>query len=536
MIALWMAYATLIAALAGLAAAALEPFARAQRVPLRWLWISAIAASMIVSVAVAIRPATIQRETADGAAKSLPLEAAPRTSAPEQSTLSLDRVLLWSWGAGATLVVVGVVMALWQLARLRRRATSTELEGVAIALTQRVGPGAAPFGSPRIFVPTWATALERRAMRLLVLHEREHLRAGDPRLLLAVTLVAALLPWNLALWWCVRRLRCAMEIDCDARVLAIDRDVQSYGDLLLRVASHRSQPRLTALLTFAESSSPLERRIRTMTERRSLHPLRASALGAVAVAAIAVACETPPPPPVAPTKTSSALAEQSRLSPAAVSMNSDSMGRALTADLNARVPAAVLHASPNDPLLLIYDARGQLLRATRLTGVTEGTRMPIGLMGVGAESIESVDVVKNVDWLPAEARGGIIHVTLKPTGTLRNEGLVSALTRQQKALAPNEVLRLPEVAIKVPVAERALSKKEAAGLGTMAVPLVEIRDSENRLLFTKRMESAGRMTAEENSFADLPAAPDDIARMDVTKPPSVIRIWLKPGAKLRNVK
>jgi hypothetical protein len=155
-------------------------------------------------------------------------------------------------------------------------------------------------------------------------------------------------------------------------------------------------------------------------------------------------------------------------------------------------------------------------------------------MGVDAESIDRVDVVKNVDWLPAEARGGIIHVTLKPQGSLRNAGDVSAVTGQKKVLAPHEVLRLPEVAIKVPVAERLPSKKEAGGPEATTAPLVEIRDPENRLLFSKRMESAGRMTNAENPFADLPAAPDDIARVDVSKPAGVIRIWLKSGAKLRD--
>ena len=51
-------------------------------------------------------------------------------------------------------------------------------------------------------------------------HERSHLDAGDPRLIaLAVTLLV-LMPWNPLLWWQFRRLRRAIEVDCDTRVLS----------------------------------------------------------------------------------------------------------------------------------------------------------------------------------------------------------------------------------------------------------------------------------------------------------------------------
>ena len=69
--------------------------------------------------------------------------------------------------------------------------------------------------------------------------------------MLALAQLALLvMPWNLALWWQIRRLRVAVELDCDARVLRSG-DVRFYGDLLLDVARPR-QARLIGVTAFAE--------------------------------------------------------------------------------------------------------------------------------------------------------------------------------------------------------------------------------------------------------------------------------------------
>ena len=43
--------------------------------------------------------------------------------------------------------------------------------------------------------------------RLMLAHEEEHLHAKDPLLLLVASCLTILLPWNLPLWWQLRRLR-----------------------------------------------------------------------------------------------------------------------------------------------------------------------------------------------------------------------------------------------------------------------------------------------------------------------------------------
>jgi hypothetical protein len=95
----------------------------------------------------------------------------------------------------------------------------TALEGVEVAVSEGVGPAVLGILSPRIVVPRWL--LEEAAQRrsAVLAHESEHLRAHDGRLLLAALLLVALLPWNLPLRWLWRRLRLAIEVDCDARVV-----------------------------------------------------------------------------------------------------------------------------------------------------------------------------------------------------------------------------------------------------------------------------------------------------------------------------
>jgi bla regulator protein blaR1 len=77
-------------------------------------------------------------------------------------------------------------------------------------------------------------------MRAFVLrHALEHIAARDPLLLMGALVAAALMPWNILLWWQLRRLRRAIEIDCNARVLSTSPDVSTYGDEMLRQVSRR---------------------------------------------------------------------------------------------------------------------------------------------------------------------------------------------------------------------------------------------------------------------------------------------------------
>jgi bla regulator protein blaR1 len=62
-----------------------------------------------------------------------------------------------------------------------------------------------------------------------------HIAARDPWLLLLALAIVVAAPWNLPLWWELRRLRFAIEVDCDARVVSRGADVRTYGEVLLAV-------------------------------------------------------------------------------------------------------------------------------------------------------------------------------------------------------------------------------------------------------------------------------------------------------------
>jgi bla regulator protein BlaR1 len=136
-------------------------------------------------------------------------------------------------------------------------------------------------------LPRWVLALPVSQRRYVVRHEDEHRRAHDVALLGAASVLVALMPWNLALWWQLGRLRLAVEMDCDVRVVRALGDAEAYGELLLTVATAgRRAPRLQPALLGA---GMLERRLLALvapSPRRTSEWLLATAAAALLVAMV----------------------------------------------------------------------------------------------------------------------------------------------------------------------------------------------------------------------------------------------------------
>jgi len=144
------------------------------------------------------------------------------------------------------------------------------LDGVPIVVTDAVGPATVGLLRSKVVVPRWVLALPGMQRRYVLRHEEEHRKAHDALLLFVVSLPLLLMPWNLAMWWQLRRLCLAVEMDCDNRVVAALGDVNSYGELLLKVAQAASRgPRLQPALL--GGMGMLERRL---TALLSPTPLR----------------------------------------------------------------------------------------------------------------------------------------------------------------------------------------------------------------------------------------------------------------------
>jgi hypothetical protein len=206
-------------------------------------------------------------------------------------------VLLWALLSGSGAVFLA--SAGRSLRRRRRKWRWTKVDGVLTLVTKNTGPAVVGFLDGVIVLPRWVVEMDERERRLVVAHEEEHLRARDSHLL-ALLVALALMPWNAPLWWQARRLRHAIELDCDARVLSRGGDPRSYGALLIEIG-RRASGCAVPIAAFSESSTFLERRIRAMVNRKPQGwRAFAGASAAVAVLLVLFACELPLPTMVAP--------------------------------------------------------------------------------------------------------------------------------------------------------------------------------------------------------------------------------------------
>ncbi len=303
MIAVWMLYCLGIGLAFVIVGHALERGLHLAGRATRWAWIIAIVGSYVVPVAAWLRP-----EAFATFAMPIPVvtESGPRLPTTTSTTLDqlppsafsladLDVPLRWGWGITSLALLLVITVGAARLASLRRGWRTAAVDGREVLVSPNAGPAVMGVWSPRVVVPEWALQLPERERELMLAHEEEHVRAGDPALLAAALVAVLVAPWNLALWWQWRRLRLAVEMDCDARVLAQGRSAAAYGELLLRVGGRRTT-RAFGIAAFGEPVSFLESRIRRML--RTVPRWRWAGVGAaliVAVGAIVAACEVPRP-------------------------------------------------------------------------------------------------------------------------------------------------------------------------------------------------------------------------------------------------
>ncbi|MFL5541283.1 MAG: M56 family metallopeptidase [Longimicrobiaceae bacterium] len=305
MLANWMLYCVAVGTLLACGALALERGLRALGRPTRWAWAAAMALALAIPAFVRLAPGpravpvASAVPAAPGVRRPAPPAAKTRVPAlalsPALELGGWDPALRLAWGASsaALLLALGAMGAV--LARRRRAWRAAEVDGVPVLVSRDTGPAVVGLLSSRIVLPAWSLAADGEARRLVLEHEMEHVRAGDPRLVAAALLVPLLLPWNPAAWWMLRRLRLAIEVDCDARVLRRRADVRAYGTALLEIGRRTARSPLP-VAAFAEPVSSLERRIRIMTAPRARRPLlRAAGFAAVAATLVALACEAPQP-------------------------------------------------------------------------------------------------------------------------------------------------------------------------------------------------------------------------------------------------
>ena len=317
MITAWMLFSVVTGCALTVAAVAADRLASLSRRPRRFIWLS-------TSVLTAFWPAiSIVRTSlfplSDAASLAEPMiagvhrlstfvVAAPAWEIPPQWSLGL----LVAWALCSAVLIGRLAVALSYIRRHQATWGTIDIDGMRVRIAPDAGPAVIGLRQMQVVLPEWVLDMERPLRTLIMRHEAEHRATRDPYLLLLATLTTALMPWNLPLWYQARRLRLALEIDCDARVLRAHPRWREYALLLLTIAQRRTGPAKGLAPALSEPISNLERRITAM--RTTPTPSRFSAVCLILVTgvAFAVACAVDKPESPDRLNRARSIAEQAR--------------------------------------------------------------------------------------------------------------------------------------------------------------------------------------------------------------------------------
>jgi beta-lactamase regulating signal transducer with metallopeptidase domain len=310
----WLVYVLVVGALLALGASALARALRALGRSTRGVYAAAVAGTIALAV-IAPRSAPLPMNIAPRAI------AASASSAPMPDAVTLGdrlrvirdwidrtaitaigaldraaspvstRIAITAWATASTLLLTLFVLVNRRLLVARRRWPSREMHGVSVRVAPDMGPAVLGLLRAEIVVPRSLLDRPRDEQRLVLAHEREHLRARDHLLLGGAWLGAIAFPWHPAVWYLVNRIRLAIELDCDARILRGGASPQSYGALLIDMAA-RGRPAQVGALALVDGASHLERRILAMKPMKGRHVMvRGVALAAIGGLLALAACE-----------------------------------------------------------------------------------------------------------------------------------------------------------------------------------------------------------------------------------------------------
>lgn len=311
----WMLYALAVGALIAVAAVSAEWMLKSARRPVRFVWITAIALTVMFTI---IAPLRVQPTAPNSAPQVLTLpsnvvvtEHAPTLLArivggAESVTQTIaqpfQQVMKFAGAAppivnrsvGVLWIISAAVASLLLLAvysrsmRDRLHWPRMRVLGRNVRVAPDVGPAVFGVAPPEIVIPRWVLQRNEDEQRLVLEHESEHVRAHDPLLLVIACIAVALMPWHAALWFMWSRLRLAVELDCDSRVLKRGVQKPAYGELLVELSSQRPWDSLP-MPAFSWGSSHLEKRLVAMTARPAKFTMARRFAGACVVAFTMVA-------------------------------------------------------------------------------------------------------------------------------------------------------------------------------------------------------------------------------------------------------
>ncbi|HEY2360221.1 MAG TPA: M56 family metallopeptidase [Candidatus Angelobacter sp.] len=218
-----------------------------------------------------------------------------------------------AWAVIAFMGLARVVLATFQLRRLRADAMPVEMESlpaeigaiveeaqksrpVSVLVSDRLEvPTAIGFSNPAVILPAWMVeSTPAEELKYILLHELAHLRRRDDWTNLAQKILKALLFFLPSVWWIERRLSLDREMACDDAVLVHSGTPHGYAECLAHVAERSFLRKQIALAQAAVG------RVRQLTARvtRILDPERPQATqlwkpAVPAVMVVALLCAVP---------------------------------------------------------------------------------------------------------------------------------------------------------------------------------------------------------------------------------------------------
>lgn len=320
----WMLYVIVVSGLLSVGAFLAERAARLKRGGTRWTWIAAIVLSLglpslvssvvielptIVGEPVADRIVVLRQATTQTLSPAMWLTGEPAPA----SWRSADDTIRGVWLGVSAAMLLGLIASGAQLFLRKRRWRRDVVNGTPVYLTDDIGPAVVGLLRPSIALPRWVREATPTQQAAVLAHEQSHLEARDPQLFTFALALLVFMPWNLPLWWQLRRLRYAIEIDCDARVLKGGVDPAHYGETLIAVGERQSAY-VGAVAAMSESKSFLEERIEHMIRKPAKwRRLGAATLACTAVALTALAAQVSPPNADTPATTTASKAQRQEI-------------------------------------------------------------------------------------------------------------------------------------------------------------------------------------------------------------------------------
>ncbi len=319
MITAWMLYSLLVGTLVSVGALIIDRAARAANMPRRFTWAGALGFLIVLTALAPWRAESVQ-PIASGA-DTPAVNVAPLVIAAQQTftervidvllfpidqgidgmvalvPLPFDRAMGALWLLASVGTLLSVLHMMRKLDRSRRLWPMATMFGHRVRVAKTQGPAVYGVLQPDIVLPSTLLTQAPEDQLLVLAHEHEHRRARDPLLLSITALAVALVPWHPLAWWMASRLRLAIEVDCDARVLQSGASPRRYAELLLTLATHMPSRR-SALhaLALLDSRRHLERRLLAMTTRPSRRtPVAVGAFLLACSAMVFAACNTDVP-------------------------------------------------------------------------------------------------------------------------------------------------------------------------------------------------------------------------------------------------